>query len=133
LGLQTEKSGCRKKNGMTSKAASKRMWEWGMDATFERRYEVSRVWTKHSKNMEITAMPKQTIAGRKWESEKESNKVDRERIHKTIGSYYNETMSGNPGTEDSSSEAEKPMGMGNWERGGWATSQEQEDSKIMDD
>jgi hypothetical protein len=25
LGLQTEKSGCRKKNGMTSKAASKRM------------------------------------------------------------------------------------------------------------
>jgi hypothetical protein len=37
---------------------------------------------KHSRNMEITATQKQTIAGSKWESEKESKNAGMERSYK---------------------------------------------------
>jgi hypothetical protein len=64
--------------------------------------------TKYGTSREITTTPKQTIGGRKWESEKEGKKVDMDRGHKRTRSDYKGTISGKRGTADSGSEVEIP-------------------------
>jgi hypothetical protein len=88
---------------------------------------------KYGTSREITTTPKQTIGGRKQESERESKKVDMDRSHKRTRSDYNGTISGKLGTADSGSEVEISTARAKRERGRYAISQEQEDYKIMDD